>query len=94
MDINVSHIAKLARLGLSEEEQEKFTRELAAILAFVEKLKEVDIEGVDPTAQVTGLQNVSRPDEPIRPDENTRKIILANAPQKEGNCIKVKAVFE
>jgi aspartyl-tRNA(Asn)/glutamyl-tRNA(Gln) amidotransferase subunit C len=91
---DVDHIAKLARLGLTEEEKQKFAKELAAILDFVKKLEEVDVAGIEPTAQATGLQNVARSDEPIKPDENTRKRILANAPETKDNYIKVKAVFE
>lgn len=91
---DVFHIAKLARLGLSEEEQKKFSQELAAILAFVEKLKEVDTKNVEPTAQATGSKNVTRPDESREPDEMIRRQILANAPEVKNNYIKVKSVFE
>lgn len=91
---DVNHIAKLARLGLSEEEKQKFAKELAAILEFVEKLKEVDTQGVEPTAQVTGLQNISRQDEAREEDEEIRKQILGNAPETKNGFIKVKAVFE
>ena len=58
----VWHIAKLARLTLSDSEVEKFSRELTQILDYVEKLKEVKTEGVEPTAQVTGLSNITRTD--------------------------------
>ncbi len=91
---DVDHIAKLARLGLGEQEKEKLGRELAAILAFIEELKEVDTENVEPTTQVTGLQNVSRPDESRTPDESSRRQILANAPETKDGHIRVKAVFE
>lgn len=63
----VRHIAKLARLQLSEEEVEKFTTELTAILQYVEKLNEVNTDDVEPTAQATDLRNVLRSDAP-RPD--------------------------
>jgi len=91
---DVNHIAKLARLGLSPEEKDKFAKELAAILAFVEKLKEVDTKDVEPTAQATGQQNATRADEAKKEDEKTRGQILANAPETKNNYIKVKAVFE
>lgn len=58
----VRHIAGLARLRLSEEEVEKFSRELSSILKYVQKLQEVDTQGIVPTSQVTGLSNISRPD--------------------------------
>jgi len=58
----VKHIAKLARLGLTEEEIEKFQKELSAILDYIEKLKEVDIEGVEPMSHSIKLENVTRQD--------------------------------
>lgn len=92
--IDVEHIAKLARLGLSKDDKEKFQKELAAILDFVKKLEEVDVESVQPTSQATGLKNVMRADEAQKRDEQQRHALLANAPQREGDHIKVKAVFE
>ncbi len=92
--IDVNHIAKLARLGLTAEEKEKFAKDLAAILDFVKKLEEVDITGVEPTAQATGLQNIVRADESGEKEEEQRGAILANVPQRENSYIKVKAVFE
>ena len=94
MDINVKHIARLARLSLTDAEKEKFAKELAAILTFAEKLKEVDVKNVEPTAGASGQQNVTRPDEAVRPASQTRQQILANAPKKEKDFIRVKAVFE
>jgi aspartyl-tRNA(Asn)/glutamyl-tRNA(Gln) amidotransferase subunit C len=91
---DVNHIAKLARLGLSEEEKQKFAKELAAILEFVEKLKEVDTKNVEPTAQATGRQNVTRADEAKKGEERQRQQILNNAPQTKSDYIKVKEVFE
>lgn len=58
----VRHIAKLARIEIAEDELEKYAKELSAILDYIEKLKEVKTEGVEPAAQVTGLSNVLRPD--------------------------------
>lgn len=62
-DDQVRHIAKLARLGLKEEEVSKFSRQLSDILAYIQKLDEVDTTQVESTAQVTGLKNVMRKDE-------------------------------
>lgn len=59
---DVRHIAKLARLNLSDEEVEKFSKELTTILEYVGKLQEVDTKDVEPTAQVTGLTNAFRED--------------------------------
>lgn len=58
----VQHIAKLARLALTDAEVDKFTGQLTTILEYVEQLNEVDTDGVVPTAQVTGLKNVMRDD--------------------------------
>jgi aspartyl-tRNA(Asn)/glutamyl-tRNA(Gln) amidotransferase subunit C len=76
----VRHIAKLARLTLSDDEVAKFATELTSILGYIDTLKEVSTEGVEPTAQVTGQTNVLRKDEiytqPIAaPDD-----LLANSP--------------
>lgn len=94
MIFDIAHIAKLARLGLVEEEKKKFANDLSAILDFIDKLKEVDVEGVEPTLQATGLNSVMRQDEGIKRREESRKKLLANAPEVKDNYIKVKAVFE
>jgi aspartyl-tRNA(Asn)/glutamyl-tRNA(Gln) amidotransferase subunit C len=90
----VEHIALLARLGLTEAEKEKFATQLSSILEYVEQFKEVDTDGVEPTAQVTGLQNVMREDavEPL--GEEVMKDLVRSAPEHEDNLVKAKAVFE
>jgi aspartyl-tRNA(Asn)/glutamyl-tRNA(Gln) amidotransferase subunit C len=65
-EAEVRHIAKLARLRLSDEEVVKFTKELGSILAYVETMQKVDTKNVEPTAQVTGLSSVFR-DDALRP---------------------------
>jgi len=94
MNLDVEHIAKLARLGLAAGEKEKFAKDLGAILDFVDKLKEVDVEGVEPTAQVMGLASVVRVDDGIKRDAASRQRILDSAPDKKGSYIKVKEIFE
>ncbi|OGZ40687.1 MAG: hypothetical protein A3B04_00605 [Candidatus Portnoybacteria bacterium RIFCSPLOWO2_02_FULL_39_11] len=91
---DVVHIAKLARLGLSKEEEKKIAKDIADILEFVKKLEEVDVEGVEPMAQATGLNSVTRADESFKRNEQSRAKLLANAPEAKGGYIKVKAVFE
>ena len=88
----VQHIALLARLGLSKAEIEKFRVQLSNILENFEILKQVDTTNLPPTAQSIALQNVLRPDEakPSYPVED----ILANAPQRDSNCFKTRAVLE
>ncbi len=89
---DVLKLARLARLHLSDEEIEQFQDEINAILAYVEQLQNVDVEGLEPTNQVTGLVNVTRPDEEIdygaTPEE-----LLKNAPATEKGHIKVKRVI-
>jgi len=60
----VLHVAKLARLRLSEDEIEKMSSELSTILDHIEKIGELDLEGVAPTSHVIEVENVLRPDEP------------------------------
>ena len=88
----VRHIARLARLGLTEAELDKFGEQLSNILENFEILQQVDTGDIPPTAQSITLQNVTRDDEvvPSLPPED----ILANAPRREGNCFRVRAVLE
>jgi aspartyl-tRNA(Asn)/glutamyl-tRNA(Gln) amidotransferase subunit C len=60
----VLHVAKLARLRLSDEEMERMSSELSGILDHIEKIEELDLDGVEPTSHVVTLENVLRPDEP------------------------------
>jgi len=88
----VKHIALLARLGLSEGEVEKFGLQLSDILDNFEILKQADTSNLQPTTQSIALQNVLRSDEAdvSYPAED----ILANAPQRDNNYFKVRAVLE
>ncbi|OGY47401.1 MAG: hypothetical protein A3J65_00010 [Candidatus Buchananbacteria bacterium RIFCSPHIGHO2_02_FULL_45_11b] len=89
----VKHIALLARLGLTAEEIEKFAGQLSSILDYVEQLKEVDTEGVLPTAQVTGLENVMADDAINQVGPKVREELLKLAPEREDNLVKTKSVF-
>lgn len=88
----VKHIAKLAKLSLSEEEVDKYAKDLASIAEFIAQLNEVDISGVPATAHVVDKQNVFRKDE--RKESFPREQILKNAPSKEAGCISVPKVVE
>jgi len=90
----IEHIAKLARLDLSEAELEKYGGQLSGILGYIDMLKEVDTAGVEPTAQVTGLLNVLRDDAINEWDEDERELALRDSPDREARFIKVKRVFE
>lgn len=87
----VLHVATLARLGLSEEEVELFGRQLSRIMEHMETLRQLDTSAVAPTAQVLARQNVMRPDEP-RPSL-PREVVLANAPDGEGEFFRVQAIL-
>lgn len=89
----VQRIAKLARIELSEEEKEKYAKELSAVLGYIEQLSEVDTESIPVTDQVTGLVNIVRDDVVEACDEKTRNKILDAFPVREGDYIKVKAVL-
>ena len=88
----VLHIARLARLGLTEAEVDKLSEQLSDILEHFEVLQQVDTANIPPTAQSISLQNVMRSDE-VSPSLPASQI-LANAPQKEKDLFKVRAVLE
>lgn len=89
----VEHIAKLARLGLSEQEKKKFTEELSAILSFVDKLNEIKVDKVEPTAQVTGLENITREDKGKKKTKKETDKLLNLVPEVENRHVKVKAIL-
>jgi aspartyl-tRNA(Asn)/glutamyl-tRNA(Gln) amidotransferase subunit C len=88
----VRHIAWLARLGLGEEEVDKFSLQLSNILENFEILKEVDTADVPPATHTIPLQNVIRKDDVA--DSYPQAEILSNAPKQEGDCFKVQAILE
>lgn len=90
----IQHIAKLARLELTDEELKKYGGQLSAVLNYIDQLKEVGVKGVEPTAQVTGMENVLRDDKVKDWDEAEIEAALKDAPEREGRFIKVKRVIE
>jgi aspartyl-tRNA(Asn)/glutamyl-tRNA(Gln) amidotransferase subunit C len=88
----VLHIARLARVSLTDEEITRMSEQLSNLLENFEILQKVDTNGVPPTAQSIDLQSVMRPDEivPSLPPED----ILANAPRREENYFRVRPVLE
>jgi aspartyl-tRNA(Asn)/glutamyl-tRNA(Gln) amidotransferase subunit C len=88
----VLHIALLARLGLTDEEVDRLSEQLSNILENFEILQQVDTTDVPPTTQSIALQNVVS-DDSIAPSLPSNEV-LANAPQKEGDLFKVRAVLE
>jgi len=89
----VEHIAALARLELSEDERAAFQKQLSSILEYVEKLKAVDTEGVEPMSHSIEIGNVLRRDEVAGCDAATRQRLIDAFPAKEGDQLKVDAVF-
>lgn len=91
----VAHIARLARIELTEQEKEKLAGELDAILEFVKKLNSVDTDGVEPLTGGTSLQNETREDDKVEKSlEGGQAEILAQAPELKDAWLKVKAIFE
>ena len=91
-DLNIKHIAHLARLELTPEEQERIGGQLESVLGYIEKLKEVDVTGVEPTAHAFPLVNVTRPDA-IQPSL-TPEEALANAPARANGLFIVPKIVE
>ena len=92
---DVQHIAHLARIELTSEEEQKFEKELSEILEFVEKLNEVNTSGVEPMTGGTNLENVMRADEQIDKSlQGKSKGLIKAVPEKKDGWIKVKAIFE
>ena len=88
----VQHIARLARVGLSEDDIARFREQLSEILDYFQRLREVNTDDVPPTAHTLPLHNVMRDDSPGRPFD--KDDVLANAPHREGDCFRVEAVLE
>lgn len=88
----VEHVARLARLDLSDDEIERMQVELALILEHAERIQELDLDGVEATSHAIKLTNVLRPDEErpcLSQDE-----VLANAPETEDGRFKVPRIIE
>jgi aspartyl-tRNA(Asn)/glutamyl-tRNA(Gln) amidotransferase subunit C len=92
VEIDVKYVAHLARLALSPEEEQKMGAQLGNILGYIEKLKEVDVSGVEPTAHAFPLVNVTRPDE-VRPSLSQEEA-LRNAPAHANGLFMVPKIVE
>lgn len=89
---DVLKLARLARLELSEAEIEEYSTELTEILQYVEHLQSVDVDGLQPTNQVTGLTNVTRPDEVVDYGY-AAKDLQKNLPDVQDDQVKVKRMI-
>ena len=88
----VKKIAHLARIELTPEEEKRHAETISTVLDFVNTLNEIDTEGVEPTAQVTGLEDVVRED--VVKNSEIKKELLAQMPQVSAGLLKVPAVFD
>jgi aspartyl-tRNA(Asn)/glutamyl-tRNA(Gln) amidotransferase subunit C len=88
----VEHVARLARLELPSADKERMRRELDGILSYIDKLRAVDTDGVEPTAHAVPLTNVLRDDE-VRPSF-PQADMLANAPDRSGGFFRVPKIIE
>ena len=91
-ELNIDHVAKLARLALTPEEKRMYSAQLGDVLKYIEHLSEVNVDGIEPTAHAFPISNVWREDEagPALPVEKA----LMNAPAQRDNMVSVPTVIE
>ncbi len=92
MEINIDHVAALAKLRLTPEEKKLFSSQLPSILEYVSRLQEVDTSHVDAKAYLTDATNVFRADEPTSAVEE-REAVVAGFPKKKHDALEVPGVF-
>lgn len=91
-DFDIKHVAHLARLELTPEEEQKFGSQLSHVIEYVQKLARLDVSQVEPTAHAVPMVNVTRPDE-IRPSL-PGEIALRNAPARANGLFVVPKIVE
>ena len=89
---DVEHVAKLARLGLTEEEKKRFTEQLSRILDYAESINKLDTKNASPTSHAIPMKNVFRSDRSVPCDVLPE--IMANAPKQENNMFSVPRIME
>lgn len=87
---DVEHVAKLARLELTDEEKEKFTKQLGDVLKYAEQMNEVDTTGIKPMAHAFDFVNVMREDKVVY--EQTKEELMRNAPEEENGFFRVPKI--
>ena len=87
---DVEHVAKLARLELTEEEKELYTRQLGAVLEYVNQMNEVDTSNVKPMSHAVDFVNVMRDDNVYY--DHTKEELMANAPEEENGFFRVPKI--
>jgi aspartyl-tRNA(Asn)/glutamyl-tRNA(Gln) amidotransferase subunit C len=90
---NIQHVANLARLKITDLEAEKYGSELSRVFGYIDELKAVEVAGLEPTAQVTGLVNKLRSDAVRSWDEDERDLALQQAEVLENNLVKVPKII-
>jgi aspartyl-tRNA(Asn)/glutamyl-tRNA(Gln) amidotransferase subunit C len=91
-NFDVQYVARLARISLTPAEEEKFGAQLSHVLGYIEKLNQLDVSGIEPTAHAVPMVNVVRPDE-VRP-ALTNEEALRNAPAKANGLFMVPKIVE
>jgi aspartyl-tRNA(Asn)/glutamyl-tRNA(Gln) amidotransferase subunit C len=91
-EINVEYVSRLARIALTPDEEKKLAAQLGGILGYIEKLKELDVTGVEPTAHAVPMVNVTRADE-VRPSLPHAEA-LRNAPRQANGLFIVPKIVE
>jgi aspartyl-tRNA(Asn)/glutamyl-tRNA(Gln) amidotransferase subunit C len=92
-DISIDHLAKLARIRVTDDEKKALEKDLPAILDYISKLQEVDTSQIEVNAYLTNARNIFREDN-ISADESEKRAIIESFPKKTGNALEVPAVFE
>ena len=87
---DVEHVAKLARLELTEDEKELYTKQLGDVLKYVDQMNEVDTSNIKPMTQVIDFYNVMREDKVVQ--EISKEDLMANAPDEENGFFKVPKI--
>jgi aspartyl-tRNA(Asn)/glutamyl-tRNA(Gln) amidotransferase subunit C len=91
-EIDIKYVAHLARISITVDEESKLAAQLGGILGYIEKLKELDVTKVEPTAHAVPMVNVTRPDE-VRPSL-PHEVALRNAPKQAGGLFMVPKIVE
>ncbi len=91
---DTKRVAQLAKLQLTKEETDKFTKQLTSVLSYMDELEAVDVKGVEPTAQVTGLTNVLREDTTDPTKCLTQDEALSGTENTQNGYFSVKAILD
>lgn len=90
---DIKHIARLARIKLTPDEEKEIEEKLSSVLDYIDKLKQVDVAGITPVSHPNNLTNVKREDKALPIGRELKEKLLDLAPARKQNFIKVKSVF-